>query len=98
LPEIQTDVIFLAPAITYQSFNRLRKDLSDSITNFRMYCMQDSFELEDQVWGQTRDLRRLIYPSSLLYLVSGILESYETERGEIIDEADVPLLGMQRYF
>jgi hypothetical protein len=44
-----------------------------------------------------RDWRRFIYPSSLLYLVSGILESRLTSDGSWVDEPDMPLVGMERF-
>ena len=68
-----------------------------------MFAMCDALEQDDQVWGQDEDLpdghdwRRYIYPSSLLYLVSGILESRQNSAGEWEDEPDMPLVGMQRY-
>jgi hypothetical protein len=69
-----------------------------------MFAMSDELERDDQVWGNDsslpdgKDWRRFIYPSSLLYLVSGILESTKDASGQMVDEADKPLLGMQRYF
>jgi hypothetical protein len=69
-----------------------------------MFAMSDALEREDQVWGddstlpEGRDWRRFIYPSSLLYLVSGILESRQAPDGTLSDEPDMPILGMQRFF
>ena len=65
--------------------------------------MHDALERDDQVWGQDDELpgghdwRRYIYPSSLLYLVSGILESRRNASGEWEDEPDMPILGMERF-
>ena len=47
---------------------------------FRMYTMLDEFEKADWVV-------KLIYPRSLLYMVSGLFEA----------EVDTPILGMQRF-
>lgn len=97
------DVLFLAPAITYERFERCLQRHQDRIANFRMFCMRDALEREDQVWGedgelaQQQDWRRFIYPSSLLYLVSGILESTGTD-DDPQDAPDMPLLGMERYW
>ncbi|MBL8264850.1 hypothetical protein [Steroidobacter sp.] len=100
---LKHDVVFLAPAITYQRFATMLTKCQANVGKFRMFAMQDALEREDQVWGsddelaEQRDWRRFIYPSSLLYLVSGILES-RLEDGKLIDEFDAPLVGMQRYF
>lgn len=103
LPEsTKVDVLLLAPAITYGQFDECLAHHRDRIGNFRMFCMRDALERDDQVWGGdgeldgSNDWRRFIYPSSLLYLVSGILES--TGRGDEIEDApDMPLLGMERF-
>jgi hypothetical protein len=105
LPQtLKQDVIFLAPAITYDHFaNTLRND-GQLLGKLRVFAMKDEFERDDQVWGQDAELpagedwRRFIYPSSLLYLVSGILESKVAADGTWIDEPDMPILGMERFF
>lgn len=103
-PGLRFDVLFLAPAITYERFARCLADNSGRIDTFRTFAMRDELERDDQVWGQDSDLgdagdlRRFIYPSSLLYLVSGILETDLDEHGETVDSPDKPLLGMERYF
>lgn len=100
---LKFDVVFLAPAITYDLFDRTIGTHDERIGNFRMFGMQDALERDDQVWGddselpENGDLRRFIYPSSLLYLVSGILESRAGDDGQWIDEPDMPLLGMERF-
>jgi hypothetical protein len=101
---LKQDVVFLAPAITYDLFAQTVREHGDRIGGFRMFAMQDANEREDQVWGSDEELpggqdwRRYVYPSSLLYLVSGILESQVDANGQPHDQADVPLVGMQRYF
>jgi hypothetical protein len=103
-PGVCFDVVFLAPAITYQHFAQCLADNGRRIASFRSFAMRDALERDDQVWGDDSDLgdggdlRRFIYPSSLLYLVSGILESDLDEHGAAVDAPDKPLLGMERYF
>ena len=101
---IKQDVVFLAPAITYDFFAETLRSAAGSIGAFRMFAMHDELERTDQVIGADdelpgeQDWRRYVYPSSLLYLVSGVLESRRTESGSREDAADMPLLGMERFF
>lgn len=97
------DVVFLAPAISFELWDQTVRQHGHHIGHFRMFAMADRFERDDQVWGSdeelgnSKDWRRYVYPSSLLYLVSGILESRTGPDGLPKDEADVPLLGMARF-
>lgn len=101
---LKHDVVFLAPAISFDLWARTLRAHGGRIGGFRMFAMHDGAERDDQVWGNDHEIeggedwRRYVYPSSLLYLVSGILESRRDASGEWHDEADVPLVGMQRYF
>lgn len=101
---IRFDVVLLAPAITYQAFDSMLTKYKDRIGHFRMFAMRDSLERDDQLWGDDteledgRDWRSIVYPSSLLYLVSGILESRIQDHGGMEDEADMPLLGLERHY
>lgn len=101
---VKFDVVFLAPAITYERFAKCLAKSSDRIRSFRSFAMIDDLERDDQIWGddtelgESADLRRFVYPSSLLYLVSGILESDIGEDGSSIDSPDKPLLGMERFY
>jgi hypothetical protein len=54
-----------------------------------MFTMNDEFERKDAVLGHDRGY---IYPSSLLYLVSGL---FEESAGAAFPDA--PILGMQRF-
>jgi hypothetical protein len=84
LPEdMQFDVVFLAPACTFDLFSQTLK-YKQRIKGIRIFGMNDTLEQANSLVAQTP----LIYPYSLLYFVSGVLE----------DEADTPLLGMQRYY
>jgi hypothetical protein len=101
---IRFDIVLLAPAISYETFDRTLTKHKHRIGQFRMFAMRDQLERDDQVWGDDteldagKDWRRLVYPSSLLYLVSGILESYSAEDGTLIDAPDMPLLGLERHY
>lgn len=74
-------VIFMAPACRTDLFyNSIIKN-KQLIGNIRIYTMSDAYETKDKLaFG--------LYPASLLYLISGILEK---------DENDAHILGMQRY-
>jgi len=101
---VKFDVVFLAPAITYERFAKCLTNNGKRIRSFRSFAMHDELEREDQVWGDdttlgdASDLRRFVYPSSLLYLVSGVLESDVDEDGNSTDSPDKPLVGMERYY
>ncbi|HRF79993.1 MAG TPA: hypothetical protein PL070_07900, partial [Flavobacteriales bacterium] len=53
---------------------------------FRMFTMTDENERNDQLIPKLK----LIYPHSLLYFISGVLEKD--------GEGDMPIVGMQRYY
>ena len=74
------DVILMAPACRTKPFADTLSHFASRIGNFRCFTMDDQHEKADQ-------LIKIIYPHSLLYFISGVLE----------DNADEPLLGMQRY-
>jgi pimeloyl-ACP methyl ester carboxylesterase len=101
---LKQDIIFLAPAITYDEFAAILRVHGSRVGRFRMFAMKDELERDDQVWGQDEELkgaedwRRFVYPSSLLYLVSGILESARDANGRLVDQPDMPLVGMERFF
>jgi len=80
LPEAEFDVIFLAPAVTYDQFDATLANHQSRIAHFRSFGMTDDWEIADR-------LLPVVYPRSLLYFVSGLLE-------ETIDE---PLVGMERF-
>tara|TARA_R110001583_G_scaffold119228_1_gene270590 strand:- start:2797 stop:4245 length:1449 start_codon:yes stop_codon:yes gene_type:complete len=84
------DVALLAPAVSYKYFNETVNGQSDRIGNFRIYTMTDENERKDALINGAK----FIYPSSLLYLISGILEADSDKRPDI----DCPILGMQRFY
>ncbi len=72
-------VFFMAPACTSKLF---QQSLAGAPwQRFRIFTMSDTYEKQDK-------LVPVIYPRSLLYFVSGLLE----------DDVDEPILGMQRFW
>ncbi|MDJ0643195.1 MAG: hypothetical protein QNJ15_10280 [Erythrobacter sp.] len=74
-------VQFMAPAITCEMMADTLSGHQSSIAAYRMYTMDDDREKADR-------LVPVLYPHSLLYFISGVLE----------DESDKPIVGMERYF
>lgn len=87
--DLKADVVFLAPAVRMELFARALDAAEGSIKRFRLYAMKDELERADTLLG--RDLG-FVYPSSLLYLVSGLFEEHASK-----ELTDAPLLGMQRF-
>jgi len=75
------DVVLLAPACDFALVDRTFAQHGHRIERLRVFCMNDERESHDQ-------LVPVVYPRSLLYFVSGALES----------GPDWPLLGMQRFY
>lgn len=75
------DVVFLAPASTCQLMAKTIDNDANRINDIRMFTMTDANEKADQ-------LVPVLYPHSLLYFVSGVVEK----------ETDMPIVGMQRFF
>jgi hypothetical protein len=78
------NLIFMAPACTFSLFDealKLHKQMA-LFEHFRIFALKD--ELEAGYWEVP-----LIYPRSLLYLISGLLEK---------NAFDMPLVGMERYY
>jgi hypothetical protein len=73
-------IIFMAPACTSELFHDEIVQQSCQYEQFRMFTMSDDYECKNQ-------LVPLVYPRSLLYLVSGILD----------DHPDEPVAGMTRF-
>ncbi len=81
------NVIFLAPAVTSQLFYTNMLKNQSEFGDLYMFTMPDKLERQDAVLAAVNSLLAVVYPSSLLYVVSGILE----------EEVDLPLLGMLRF-
>jgi pimeloyl-ACP methyl ester carboxylesterase len=82
------NLVFLAPACTFRLFDRALAAHRQAplFDHFRMFALRD--ELEAGYWEIPA-----IYPRSLLYFVSGVVERENGKGAE-----DLPLVGMQRYF
>src|SRR5262249_3980671 len=80
-PSFRAHVFFTAPACTLSYLARSLDQAGSRIANLRIFGMGDPIERRDAVAS-------MVYPASLLYFVSGVLE----------DDRDQPLAGMQRYY
>ena len=83
--DVRFRVVLLAPAATYGHFQAALGRTEELISHFRMFTMADAAERADHLLGP-------LYPRSLLYLVSGLVE-----RGDDGQSALVPVLGLSRY-
>ena len=88
LPDASFDVVLLAPAVTYKKLAATLNNHGARIHKIRRFGMRDEVEVEDV-------LVPIVYPRSLLYFVSGLLEFSDDEPTERV--ADTPLVGMQRF-
>jgi hypothetical protein len=80
------NVVFLAPANTFADFAAVVERHDEYWERFRLFAMTDEAERADRVFS-------FIYPHSLLYLVSGVLERDATGKSE----GGKPLVGLQRW-
>jgi hypothetical protein len=80
-PDFRTNVVLIAPACTFDTLAKSLSQADGRVANLRIFGMSDVTERQDR-------LLPLIYPASLLYFVSGVLE----------DSRDEPLAGMERYY
>lgn len=80
VPDVSFDVVFEAPAATHDFLAKVVEEHGSRIRNLRLFGMSDERERADV-------LVPVIYPASLLYFVSGLLE----------DEPDQPIVGMVRF-
>jgi hypothetical protein len=80
--DARIDVVFLAPACTFEFLRERLPIFKRRVTKFRMFGLKD--ELERGYWEVP-----VLYPASLLYMVSGLFED---------PVVDMPIVGMQRYF
>lgn len=74
------NIIFMAPACTGELFHDEIVQHPGRCARFRMFTMSDAYECKNQ-------LVPLVYPRSLLYLISGVLDA----------DVDEPVAGMQRF-
>lgn len=78
---VKFGVVFQAPAATFTKAANVLENHEDRIAGFRMFTMQDAKERGDR-------LVPVLYPHSLLYFVSGVVEG----------SADTPIVGMERFY
>lgn len=76
-------IVFLAPACTTENLVNGLARKAQSFETFRMFTMKDDLEAKDTLVTAVPAL----YPSSLLYFISGVLEK----------ESDFPIAGMRRF-
>jgi hypothetical protein len=102
--DYQFDVILMAPANTIDFW---AANYGKRVKGIRVFGMTDTAECKDLLMssdtGDSPDASILgrVYPRSLLYLVSGICESFEAQNAASpskMDAYDMPLLGMERFF
>lgn len=74
------NIIFFAPACRCDLFDEAILGSAERFLSFRIFTMKDDLEKQDH-------LIKFLYPRSLLYLISGILE----------EERDAHILGLQRH-
>lgn len=80
-------LVFLAPAITCKLFSETLKKHGQAalFETFRMFALTDK---DERGYYEIK----ILYPASLLYMVSGLAEKEDDE-----GSGDMPLVGMQRY-
>lgn len=98
------DVILLAPANTFDFFSA---NYRRRVRALRLFGLTDEAEMADLLMSADIaasghiDLLGHLYPRSLLYLVSGICETFDapaTNGPQEMDATDMPILGMARFF
>lgn len=77
----KVNLLLMAPACTSDLFSTLVERYWSRVNNFRVYNLYDEYEITDKMLGY-------LYPRSILYFVSGLLEENVSE----------PILGMERYY
>jgi hypothetical protein len=80
--DLLKEMILIAPAARIELCNELMKGDTSFAKRITLFALSDELEIHDT-------LIKIIYPSSLLYFVSGLLEEKEN---------DAMILGMQRFW
>jgi hypothetical protein len=83
-PDFRFDIVFLAAAADFELVSKTLEAHGSRVNRMRCFGMSDERERANALIDRLPH----VYPSSLLYFVSGVLE----------EESDKPLVGMQRYF
>jgi hypothetical protein len=79
--DFKADIVLIAPACTFDVLAESLESAGNRVASLRIFGMSDVVERNDH-------LVPAIYPASLLYFVSGVLE----------DNRDEPIVGMQRFY
>jgi hypothetical protein len=79
------NVILLAPGCDFTLFRKSIVNHRNRIRNFRLFALAEKYETSDPLPNK----KVPVYPNSLLYFVSGVLEKDRNH--------DKPLLGLQRH-
>ncbi|MFZ1085846.1 MAG: hypothetical protein WAN35_12855, partial [Terracidiphilus sp.] len=79
--DFTVEVALIAPACTFTVFADAIGTASSRVAKLRIFGQGDSYEIKNAIVGP-------LYPASLLYFISGVLEG----------ASDEPVLGMQRYY
>jgi len=79
--DFRVNVVLIAPACTFKALGECFRSAASRVANLRIFGMSDPLERKDAIVP-------VIFPASLLYFVSGVLE----------DDRDQPLVGMARYY
>ena len=87
--DITMDLVLLAPAVRMDLFAAAIKAGGSNIERCRIFTMRDELERKDVLLGEGTGY---LYPSSLLYLVSGLFEKVGADA-----LMDAPLLGLERF-
>jgi hypothetical protein len=74
-------VVMLAPGCDFDLFKTSIVEKKDRVESFRMFTMRNDAEAKDAMVP-------VVYPRSLLYFISGVLEK----------EEPVPIVGMERFY
>jgi hypothetical protein len=92
---LKFDVIFMAAAVRTDVWaNALGSSAGKFIRNYIAFGMHDAVESSDQLLAGVGP--GFVYPRSLLYYISGVLE-HTGETGSGTDFPDCPLVGMERF-
>jgi hypothetical protein len=81
LPHIPFNLVLIAPACDFSLMAKTVQTAGERVANLRIFGMGDERERVDGIVPG-------VYPASLLYFVSGVLEN----------RSDAPLVGMERYY
>tara|TARA_R110000737_G_C14624499_1_gene494323 strand:- start:142 stop:2127 length:1986 start_codon:yes stop_codon:yes gene_type:complete len=85
--------ILMAPATNYLEFKNTYIKHRNKYRKLTMFAMDDKRERND-VLLDDYPILKYIYPSSLLYFISGVLENSSSE---FPNKSDQPITGMTRY-